>query len=84
MYKVKTLIPGHRIDPHYTGLVLIAIPKKLIQDNPSVTILYKEQIMVVSTDTTILYEQDFKDKYGRGGYTLVYYQFLPTEQLKLL
>lgn len=84
MYKARTLIPGHRVDPHYTGLVLIAIPKKLLQDNPSVTILYKEQIMIVNVENKILYEQDFEDKYDNGKYTLVYYQFLPTEQLKLI
>ena len=72
-YKAKTLIDGFKVDNNLSGKKLIAVPlNKAIFGN---LVFYGNQLMRIKTES--LTQITFPDKYGRGAYTLCYYEWVP-------
>lgn len=70
MYKARTLIPGFRLNLEKEKYY-VAVPKKKFSDG-QVRVQYEDEYRdFIKKD--IKAALDFKDKYGRGKYTLLYF-----------
>ena len=80
-YRIKKLIPGYKIGQKYLGEMMIAVP----HFTGPIEVIYGDQIMLINKWSDKVEENWFKDKYNRDhSYTLGYYIWNPTEQIRLL
>jgi len=71
IYKAKTLIQGYKLGLEYAGKVFVAVPlEKALVGN---TVSYKNEMMKIKNDP--LFFKSFPDKFGRGTYSLCYYEW---------
>ena len=75
IYKVKTIIDGFKLGKKYLGRTFVAIPAAKVV--PGLVVEYKGLMMRLHT-THPEHSITFKDKFGRGSYTLWYYFWEPT------
>ena len=75
-YKIRSLIPGYKLG--LPGKVLVAIK----QGRDYAGVEYQGKFMPVKF-LTPLTKRTFLDKWGRGEYTLNYYEFKPIDQQSL-
>jgi len=76
VYKAKTLVPGFKVDTKLSGKDLIAVPlNKLITNDLYVT--FQSRTMKIPITKDPLKTMDFPDKFGRGVYTLAYFEWQP-------
>ena len=72
IYKIKHLIKGYKISPKFKNKILVCCP-----ENRGYThIAYNKQLIETKDPVCHL---TFKDKFGRGSYTLTYFE-LPTQK----
>lgn len=84
IYKAKTLIDGFRIGPEYQGKKVIAVPKeKVIYSDLQVFYKPTGEYMQLERNQYPLTVINFPDKFGRGTYSLYYYEWMPTQQALL-
>ncbi len=70
-YKAKTLVLGYKLGAEYAGKVFVAVPlEKGVVGN---SISHNNELMRIKTDP-VLYKS-FPDKFGRGNYSLCYYEW---------
>lgn len=81
--KVKKLIEGHKISYHAAGKKLIAFKEDYMSDE--ITIEFHGEFMLIPANTRPYKygEEKFEDKYGRGFYKLVYYEWQPNQPKQL-
>lgn len=80
-YTTKRLIDGYKIaGVQLGGGLFIAVPQKLIKRQRTVKVSCGSQSMTVNRDSVLVHEETFKDKFGRGEYTLNYYEWKPEVQ----
>jgi hypothetical protein len=72
-YKAKTLIDGFKVDNELIGKKLVAVP--LNKSYVGNMIFVGNQIMRIKTEP--LKQIMFPDKFGRGSYTLCYFEWQP-------
>jgi len=70
-YRVKTIYNGQ-----------VAIPYSKIESDDCL-IRYKDKNMVIKHNTVPSWIKNFKDKFGRGEYTLCYYKWEPQNENQL-
>ncbi len=70
-YKAKTLVPGFKLGLEYAGKVFVAVPlEKAVVGN---SISHNNEMMKIKTDPVLF--KSFPDKFGRGTYSLCYYEW---------
>lgn len=74
VYRIKKLIAGYKIDKSLAGKIVVAVPAHQIHSNLLVELKGTGERMRLRIP---LYRVEFKDKYGRGDYELVYYEWKP-------
>ena len=75
IYAIKKLIDGYKLGVEFAGKTLIAVPfDKSAEGN---MIAYKNQMMKLEGEP--LKTLSFPDKFGRGSYSLCYYEWKPQE-----
>jgi hypothetical protein len=72
-YKAKSLIEGFKVDNKFVGKKLVAVP--LNKSNIGNLIFVGNQLMRIRTEP--LKHLTFEDKFGRGTYTLCYFEWKP-------
>lgn len=75
-YTPKALIDGYKLGKKYLGKTFIAVPDKVLVKNKIIT--FKNKIMDISNADPIG-TRKFPDKFGRGSYTLYYYEWKPQD-----
>ena len=68
VYKIKNLIEGWRVAPEFKGKTLVCCRN----DRGYTHIAYNNHIIETKNP---IYHLTFEDHYGRGSYTLSYYEF---------
>lgn len=76
-YKPKVLIDGYKLHKDYAGKMYVAVPSQKLF--PEVDVIFGNQIMSLHPSSDTAMEIDFPDKFGRGSYTLNYYEWKPKE-----
>ena len=77
-YKIKKLVNGYRVSPLLKTRTLVALP--YINTHESISVVCGNETMIVNRETPLLYQESFKDKYGRNrNYTLYYYEWNPSQ-----
>jgi hypothetical protein len=79
LYQPKALIDGFKLGAQWGELYLVAIPKKNLKNG--VIVKYKETRRLFTSDSPAIEERPFKDKFGRGYYTLVYFEWCRKDQV---
>lgn len=87
-YKTKNLIDGHKIKPELKDKKLLAINSKLV-DKEVIEIIVRttgEKLILNPSVHKSVEKIKFRDKYGRGDYSLLYFiaADLVDRQLNLL
>lgn len=77
IYRAKSLINGFKLGQVFGGLTLVAIPKHFLKTFP-VCIWFQNSSMTIEQNQLPLTEKTFPDQYGRGPYTLCYFEWKPT------
>ena len=84
--KIKKLIDGYKVSEYAKGMKLIAFKENYI--NEKVNIEFNNDHMIIKPNTRpYKYGEDsFPDKFGRGFYKLVYYEWKPNmpKQISLI
>lgn len=75
-YKTKSLIKGFKLGKEFSGRQLVAVPTKYLEDG--VTIQLGETSMLLNPYQKPIKTEDFADKFGRGKYTLAYFDWRPS------
>lgn len=74
-YKAKTLIDGYKLGLQYAGKTFVAVPMdRAVAGN---LITHKNQLMKIKSDPALT--KMFPDKFGRGTYSLCYYEWQKDE-----
>lgn len=73
VYRPKSLVSGYKIGLSSTVKV-VAVPNKMITKN-NLNVVYNGETMIVNNQTPVLKSISFDDKFGRGKYTLNYYDW---------
>lgn len=81
-YKPKSLIPAYKLGFYKSEAQCVAVPSQKFSGDDLVTVIYKNESMQVKASDKFS-ERTFEDQYGRGDYTLYYFHWNPTSQLKL-
>jgi len=71
-YSIKRLITGHKLGSVHAGKVFVAVPSKY---EPPYRIEYKDKSITIDKEDTPVLSNSFPDKFGRGWYTLNYYEW---------
>lgn len=79
VYRPKSLVNGYKIGLSSTTKV-VAVPSKMITQN-AINVVHDGQSMIVSNKTPVLKSMSFDDKFGRGKYTLNYYEWSADKNL---
>jgi hypothetical protein len=74
-YKAKTLIDGFKLGMQYAGRKFVGVPMQ--NAIPGSLVFHGNKLMKIQGDPVTLMTQD--DKFGRGTFTLCYYEWEPTE-----
>lgn len=74
-YKPKALIDGWKLGAEYGGKKFVAIPKQHFNNNSHVVITYDNRNVIIRNTDSPKLERTFKDKFGRGEYTLCYFEW---------
>ena len=74
-YKPRKLIEGWRVDPKFAGTTMVAVPKKKLGEDFSVS--FKNNVMEIKEGIEPLQEISFPQKFGAGEYTLCYFKWEP-------
>jgi hypothetical protein len=86
-YNIKRLIKGYRVCPSLKDKTLIAVPEKKLNSPYGfipIQINYRGKKMNITRSTALLHKHQFRDKFDRGFYVLLYYEWLPNKaQLKI-
>lgn len=77
-YKAKAVIDGFKVGTAYAGKTLVAVPMK--KSIPGGVLSCGNSIMKLPDAP--LTSRNFTDKFGRGAYTLYYYEWKPVELWK--
>ncbi len=67
----KPPIDGYKLGKEFAGKILVAVPDKVWLKG--LTIAYKNEVMDIKGKDPVAV-RSFPDKYGRGTYTLYYYE----------
>ena len=70
-YKAKTLIEGYKLGIEHASKILVAVP--LEKAVPGNMIYFRNQLMQIKEEP--IANRQFPDKFGRGSYTLCYYEW---------
>jgi hypothetical protein len=73
MYTAKSLVDGYKMGIEYSGKAFIAVP--LNKAIPGKRLAYKNKMMTIKGDPVCT--RSFPDKFGRGTYSLCYYEWKP-------
>lgn len=80
-YRIRKLIPGYKIDKDFKGKTLVAVPET---DQP-IMVIHEQGIMYINDwNKDQLHRIYFEDRFNRSPYALGYFEWNPTEQIKLL
>ena len=81
VYKVKRLINWYELQgfmPVKEGAKYVAIPSKIFLKKKAVVVMSPDGgKMLIERGQKPLAYQNFEDKWGRGTYTLLYFEWLP-------
>jgi len=75
-YKAKTLIPGFKLGMEFAGKTLVAVP--LQYAIPGKKVFNGSKLMQIPKEAP-LKQITQADKFGRGTFTLCYYEWDPVE-----
>jgi len=73
-YKPKALITGWKLGTQFGGKTFVAIPKQHFE-KADVAVYYDNRHVMFKRENKPATEQTFKDKFGRGDYTLYYFEW---------
>lgn len=76
IYRAKTLINGFKLGKEFGGKVFVAVPQQKLSGGPC-TIICGEERMTILNGEEPATKSSFPDKFGRGTYTLCYYEWKP-------
>lgn len=76
-YTTKSLANSYKLGRNYTGLY-VAVPKQKLNNFP-IQIFYKDESMILESKDSMVTELSFKDKFGKGNYTLCYFLWTPVK-----
>lgn len=72
MYQAKTLVSGYKLGKQFAGKSLVAVPEK--HNKNGAVIAFKDKQIIINDNQSFVTKKQFPDKFGRGFYTLVYYE----------
>lgn len=75
-YRAKTLINGFKLGKEFGGKTFVAVPQQKLTGGPC-SVIYGEERMTIPAGEAAAYKESFPDKFGRGTYTLCYYEWKP-------
>ena len=73
-YKAKGLVEGYKIG--FPGAMFVAVPA--YKARPNTVVVHEDKTMNLRGKEPVM-KKTFKDKYGRGDYTLWYYEWRPSK-----
>ena len=76
LYVIKKLIHGYQLGIEFAGKILVAVPDKFHGKKLEVVFEDKKMIIEKVGEGSLTF-RTFEDKFGRGNYTLVYYEWKP-------
>ena len=83
-YEAKTLIDGYKLGAMFGGHRFVAVPERVIEANKkngnATMVLHGGTYMMVNRNTTLMAQNIFEDKYGRGEYVMFYYLWQPVQK----
>lgn len=78
IYKVRTLFSGNRIAGLDPAKLYVAVPDRGYKGEVIEVTLNKEKMRIENWESALAY-RIMEDKYGRGHYTLGYFEWKPNE-----
>ena len=81
-YNIKKLVRGYRVCPDLKSKTLIAVPEKKLYSAYGfipLQVVFGDKKMNITRSSPLLHKQQFRDKYDRGFYTLMYYEWMPNK-----
>lgn len=75
IYAPKILINGYKLGVTYGGKTLVAIPENKVKEGCMV--FFGGKVLDIQPGAKPLEARTFKDKFGRGDYTLCYFDWNP-------
>lgn len=75
IYKAKTLVPGYKVANNLKDKDLVAVP--LTKLSKELYVSFDSHTMPIPVGKEPLTTLTFEDKFGRGSYTLAYYEWKP-------
>lgn len=79
VYKPKMLVSGYKLNLQKAAQY-VAVPDKLVSKS-DVQVVYNGTTMIIDSSCEKIKSMTFDDKYGRGRYTLDYYEWKPNNSL---
>ena len=83
-YQAKTLIDGYKLGKQFGGRVMVGVPLHSLSTYEETVVRYGNKNLVIKARQKPLATQSFPDKFGRGFYTLAYFDWnnIPFEEKK--
>jgi hypothetical protein len=78
-YRLEKLINGYKVDPRFKGKLLVAFKEDYLK-NGVIVFFDGKRMEFNKDDEPLATSTPFEDKFGRGDYKLVYFEWEPRQK----